>query len=138
MLYKKNDLTCVKMIDFGLSKDFSKTNTMITMIGSPFYIAPEVIAQKYNKNIDMWSLGVVLYIMVSGKVPFPGKNEQEIIKNVMKGEYHFNYESFKKVSPDCKDLIQKCLVMDFKKRITATEALQHKWILTKAKLDVSK
>ena len=64
-------------------------------------------------------MGVVLYIMLSGKVPFPGRSEPEIIQNVMKGEYHFNHPAFSKVSEECKDLIRKCLVKDFKKRITA-------------------
>mmetsp|Transcript_4166 Transcript_4166/g.6198 ORF Transcript_4166/g.6198 Transcript_4166/m.6198 type:complete len:251 (+) Transcript_4166:28-780(+) len=105
MLHKKNDLSCVKMIDFGLSKDFSASQTMVTMIGSPYYIAPEVILMKYNKNIDIWSMGVVLYIMISGKVPFPGRSENEIIKNVMKSDFHFNYDAFKTCSAECKDLI---------------------------------
>ena len=85
MLYKKDDMTCIKMIDFGLSKDFTQQNTMHTMSGSPYYIAPEVFLQKYNSKIDIWSMGVVLYIMLSGKVPFPGRTEHEIIQNVIKG-----------------------------------------------------
>lgn len=79
MLSKKGDLTCIKMIDFGLSKDFSEQNTMNSMNGSPYYIAPEVFLQKYNMKIDIWSMGVVIYIMLSGKVPFPGHTEPEII-----------------------------------------------------------
>jgi len=79
MLYKKDDMTCIKMIDFGLSKDYSAQDTMHTMSGSPYYIAPEVFLQKYNSKIDIWSMGVVLYIMLSGKVPFPGRTEHEII-----------------------------------------------------------
>ncbi len=94
MLYKKDDLTCIKMIDFGLSKDFSGLTHMITMSGSPYYIAPEVFLQHYDQKIDIWSMGVVLYIMLSGKVPFPGRTEPEIIQNVMKGEFHFNHPAF--------------------------------------------
>lgn len=98
MLYRANDLSCIKIIDFGLSKDFSETNTMRTMSGSPYYVAPEVFLQKYTQKIDIWSLGVVLYIMLSGKVPFPGTTEPEIIYNVIKGEFHFNHPTFENVS----------------------------------------
>jgi len=112
MLYKTDDLGCIKMIDFGLSKDFSEHETMHTMSGSPYYIAPEVFLQKYTQKIDIWSMGVVLYIMLSGKVPFPGRTEPEIIHNVIKGVFHFNHPAFETVSEDCKDLIKHCLVKD--------------------------
>lgn len=105
MLYKEKDLTCIKMIDFGLSKDYSSANTMHTMSGSPYYMAPEVFLQQYNSKIDIWSMGVCLYIMLSGKVPFPGRTEPEIIHNVIKGEFHFDYESFQNVSDECKHMI---------------------------------
>lgn len=99
MLVKKNDITCIKMIDFGLSKQIrDQSVSMHTMSGSPYYIAPEVFLQSYNLLIDIWSAGVVLYIMLSGKVPFPGRTETEIIQNVMKGEYHFNHTAFNGVS----------------------------------------
>jgi len=78
---------------------------MNTMSGSPYYMAPEVFLQKYNSKIDIWSMGVVLYIMLSGKVPFPGQNEPEIIHNVIKGDFHFDYEAFQSVSNECKHLI---------------------------------
>lgn len=119
MLHKSGSLACVKMIDFGLSKDFTGSNFMQTMSGSPYYIAPEVFIQKYTQKIDIWSMGVVLYIMLSGKVPFPGRSEPEIITNVMKGDYHFKHPAFANVSEDCKDLIRLCLIKDYKKRITA-------------------
>lgn len=105
MLARKNDPTCVKMIDFGLSKDFSGQETMKTMSGSPYYIAPEVFLQNYNSKIDIWSLGVVLYIMLSGKVPFPGNSELEIIGNVIKGDFHFNHEPFSRHSGVAKDFL---------------------------------
>ena len=64
-------------------------------------------------------MGVVLYIMLSGKVPFPGRNELEIIGNVIKGEFHFNHEAFKMVTQDCKDLIMHLLERDPNKRFDA-------------------
>jgi serine/threonine protein kinase len=73
-------------------------------------------------------MGVVLYILLSGKVPFPGRNELEIITNVVKGEFHFNHEAFKNVSDDCKDLICRLLVKDVNKRYSAEEACNHRWI----------
>ena len=94
------------MIDFGLSKDFSETKLMQTPSGSvikinllynifqPYYIAPEVFQSNYNHKCDIWSIGVVLYIMLSGKVPFPGESNKEIIENVLKAEYHFEYDAF--------------------------------------------
>ena len=76
-------------------------------------------------------MGVVLYIMLSGKVPFPGKTESEIMSNVMKGEFHFNHPAFQKVSEESKDLIRKCLVKDINKRLSAPEALNHSWFKSK-------
>lgn len=83
--------------------------------------------QNYNNKIDIWSMGVVLYIMLSGKVPFPGRSEPEIITNVMKGDYHFKHPAFANVSEECKDLIRLCLVKDYKRRINAQEGLSHPW-----------
>jgi serine/threonine protein kinase len=73
-------------------------------------------------------MGVVLYILLSGKVPFPGDSNKEIVENVLRGEYHFNHEPFKRVSEHAKDLIKKLLVKDANKRFSATEAFNHPWI----------
>jgi serine/threonine protein kinase len=73
-------------------------------------------------------MGVVMYILLSGKVPFPGRNELEIIGNVIKGDFHFNHEAFNMVSDDCKDLIKHLLEKDVNKRFTADDAFNHRWI----------
>jgi len=73
-------------------------------------------------------MGVVLYILLSGKIPFPGDSNKEIIENVIKGEYHFNYDVFKKVSSDARDLISNLLVKDPSKRFSADDAYNHNWI----------
>ena len=73
-------------------------------------------------------MGVVLYILLSGKVPFPGDSNKEIIENVLRGEYHFHHEAFKNVSDEGKDLIMRLLVKDASNRYTATEAFNHPWI----------
>lgn len=73
-------------------------------------------------------MGVVLYIMLSGKVPFPGRNEIEIIGNVIKGEYHFNHDAFKTVSSEAKEMIKHLLMKDVSQRFSAEQALSHIWI----------
>ena len=85
----------------------------------PYYIAPEVFLQNYNSKIDIWSLGVVLYIMLSGKVPFPGNSELEIIGNVIKGDFHFNHEPFSRHSPEAKEFLQCLIKKDVNSRFTA-------------------
>lgn len=85
-------------------------------------------------------MGVVMYILLSGKVPFPGRNELEIIGNVIKGEFHFNHASFESVSPDCKDLIMHLLERDPNLRYSAEEAYNHRWIqkyLTQSEKELS-
>jgi calcium-dependent protein kinase len=119
MLKMSDDPANIKLIDFGLSKDYSEGEMMQTPSGSPYYIAPEVFEQKYTYKCDLWSMGVVTYILLSGKVPFPGDNNKEIIENVLKAEFHFNHESFKRVSMQAKDLIQKLLVKDPEQRYDA-------------------
>lgn len=73
-------------------------------------------------------MGVVLYILLSGKVPFPGESNKEIIENVLRGEYHFSHEAFTHVSPQAKDLISKLLVKDVAERYSAADAYNHPWV----------
>jgi calcium-dependent protein kinase len=98
-------------------------------------MAPEVFLQNYNSKIDIWSMGVVLYIMLSGKVPFPGRTEPEIIYNVIKGEFHFDYSAFKPISDDCKNFIRKLLMREYEQRYSATGALADPWILKHGTVD---
>ena len=130
------DYDTVKVTDFGLANwNFSQKGTMRTACGTPNYIAPEVILvdegvqrTTYGTAVDIWSLGVVLYIMLSGKVPFPGNSELEIIGNVIKGDIHFNHEPFKRHSPEAKEFLQCLIKKDVNQRLSAVEALNHDWI----------
>ena len=117
----------VKLCDFGASKIFEKGVLNKRMIGSSYYIAPEVIKKQYNEKCDLWSCGVILYIMLIGKPPFPGNDDEEIIKNVIKGEYNTSGEDFDNLSNNAIDLITKLLNRNQAKRINAAEALNHKW-----------
>lgn len=98
------------------------------MTFQPYYIAPEVFLQNYNQKIDVWSMGVVLYIMLSGKVPFPGNSELEIIGNVIKGDFHFNHEPFQRHSPEAKDFLMCLIRKDVATRYTAMQAFNHPWL----------
>jgi calcium-dependent protein kinase len=120
----------VKLIDFGLSKTFnsSKKNEMKTRVGTCFYMSPEVIKGEYNEKCDVWSLGVLLYVLISGRAPFNGSDDNAIIKKVTEGKFEFKWEGWKGISDDCKNLIRHMLTVDVKKRPTAEEVLQNPWI----------
>src|SRR3569833_1330634 len=96
--------------------------------GTAYYIAPEVLNSEYNEKCDVWSCGVILYILLSGRPPFDGNDDREIVKNVKKGEYSLSIPEFKSISEEAKDLIKKMLTLDINTRITAEEALNHVWI----------
>ena len=96
---------------------------MTTIAGTPYFIAPEVLHGEYGKECDIWSLGVVLYIILSGKYPFDGNGRAEVFAKIQNGHFDFPPSSFSKVSEDCKDLIKKMICVDRKKRLTADKCI---------------
>ena len=123
----KNGYPRIKICDFGTSKMFEKGAVQRKLVGSSYYIAPEVLKKKYDEKCDIWSCGVILYILLSGRPPFSGESDKEIMQQVAIGKYDLKSSPFNKCSKSCLDLIQKLLIMDPKKRITAQEALSHSW-----------
>ena len=109
LLYKENDDSHIKLIDFGLAKKVSTNELMTTPNGTPYYIAPEVLKGSYTTQCDNWSMGVVMFIMLSGKPPFGGKNNNDILNNVMHGTYDFSAPQWEHISEDAKNLIKNLL-----------------------------
>ena len=116
----------IKIIDFGLSM-VSDKKMHTSSVGTPYYVAPEIINGKHDYKCDIWSLGVLMYILLSGYMPFPGKSSDEILVNVLKAKYTFVMSEWDSVSSEAKDLISHLLVKNPKKRYTASEALEHPW-----------
>ena len=120
----------LKLIDFGCAKIFSKHKTNFgEIIGTLIYCSPEVLKNNYNKECDIWSCGVIMYVLLSGHFPFYGKTEDEIKKKILSGKFDFNPKYFKDVSDKAKDLIKKCLIYDKYKRISAEDALKHEFFM---------
>ena len=119
----------LKLIDFGCSKIFSpqKKTTFEDTIGTLVYCSPEVLKNKYDQKCDIWSCGVIMYLLLCGKFPFSGKSEEEITKKILFGKLNFNSKQFQNVSESAKDLIIKCLNKDKNKRITVKQALHHEF-----------
>ena len=118
----------IKLIDFGCSKIFTRTKKNFSdIIGTLVYNSPEVMAGNYNKTCDIWSCGVIMYYLLSGRLPFNGEGEQEITNKIFEAKFEFDVEHFKNISEEAKDLIKKCLKYDPKKRITIQNALNHKF-----------
>ena len=123
----KNNFPRIKICDFGTSKMFEKGAIQRKLVGSSYYIAPEVLKKHYDEKCDLWSCGVILYILLSGRPPFGGENDKEIMERVALGKYDLQSSPFNKVSKSGIDLIQKLLIMDPKKRISAQDAFLHPW-----------
>ena len=118
----------LKLIDFGCSKIFTQyRRTFEDTIGTLVYCSPEVLKNNYNQKCDIWSCGVIMYILLSGKYPFYGSSEEEITKKILVGNFNFENNNFKNVSDNAKDLIKKCLIHDKNKRITVRDALKHEF-----------
>ncbi|CEM30249.1 unnamed protein product [Vitrella brassicaformis CCMP3155] len=119
----------LKIIDWGFSTMCPKDHGFSSTVGTPYYVAPQVLAGKYDKSCDLWSAGVILYILLSGYPPFHGTDNHEILKKVKSGRFDFDPRFWRHISESAKDLIQRLLTFDPKKRVTARKALQHPWIL---------
>jgi len=121
----------VKITDFGLSKAFDEhSQVMQTPCGTPGYIAPEVLLMKgYDKQCDVWSLGVIVYILLCGFPPFYADNDAQLFEKIKKGEYEFLRPYWDPISDSAKDFIRQMLRVDPKQRITCDQALAHPWMV---------
>merc|ERR1712087_385348 len=121
----------IKIIDFGLSRkhDGSIEPAMGSIFGTPYYIAPEVLRKCYDRSCDLFSVGVISYIMLCGYPPFNGRNTKEVYKSVMHGHYQFNPFDWKNTSVESRDFIQRLLLFDPSHRMTAEQALNHPFII---------
>ena len=124
---EKNGCLQVKLIDFGTAKMFEKGHHEKKYVGSSYYMAPEIIKRNYDEKCDLWSIGVILYILLTGRPPFDGNDDEEILSNVKKGVFDKSSYPYPILSSNSKDLIDKLLQYDPKKRINADQAIEHPW-----------
>ena len=130
MLGSWQDFTTIKIIDLGLAT--RTADPMSIPCGTLHYVAPEVISiisgSTYTSACDLWSAGVMLYILLAGCPPFYNKSEQSLLSAVRRGRYSFDDLVWRQISQSAKDLISRLLDIDSKRRLTAEQALEHPWI----------
>ncbi|XP_034687435.1 calcium-dependent protein kinase 8-like isoform X2 [Vitis riparia] len=124
----KKEAAPLKTIDFGLSVDFKHGERFSEIVGSPYYMAPEVLKHNYGPEIDIWSAGVILYILLCGIPPFWAETEQGVAQAIIRAVVDFKRDPWPKVSDKAKELVKKMLDPDPKKRLTAQEVLDHPWL----------
>ncbi|XP_040340651.1 myosin light chain kinase, smooth muscle isoform X4 [Herpailurus yagouaroundi] len=126
--------TRIKLIDFGLARKLENAGSLKVLFGTPEFVAPEVINyEPIGYATDMWSIGVICYILVSGLSPFMGDNDNETLANVTSATWDFDDEAFDEISDDAKDFISNLLKKDMKNRLNCTECLQHPWLMKDTK-----
>jgi len=128
-LFVTKNSTQIKLIDFGFSRiwDQGHDKKMTWNVGTLLYMAPEVLKSSYTSQCDMWSLGVIVFLLLSGKEPFTG-SMREMQSAISKGSYQMNHKRWNKVSDLGKDFVRALLVVNPEERMTAKKALEHPWI----------
>ncbi|XP_074570147.1 calcium-dependent protein kinase 20-like [Curcuma longa] len=124
----KKENASLKAIDFGLSIFFKPGERFNEIVGSPYYMAPEVLKRNYGSEVDVWSAGVILYTLLCGVPPFWAETEQGIAQAIVNSIVEFERDPWPKVSDSAKDLVKRMLDPDPRKRMTATEVLDHPWL----------
>eukprot|EP01016_Furgasonia_blochmanni_P037415 TRINITY_DN4407_c0_g1_i32.p1 TRINITY_DN4407_c0_g1~~TRINITY_DN4407_c0_g1_i32.p1 ORF type:complete len:571 (-),score=146.77 TRINITY_DN4407_c0_g1_i32:253-1965(-) len=127
IIYESQTSNILKIVDWGTSRVY-ESGRMATRFGTPYYIAPEVLKKNYTEKCDVWSCGIIMYILLCGEPPFNGNSDEEIMKKVEKGVWVFKGDVWNSISEGAKDLIKKMLEVDVKKRCTAEQAYNDPWI----------
>ena len=117
----------LKLIDFGTSKYFKPKEQLKGFAGSVYFVAPEVIQDNYNEKCDIWSLGVILFIMLSGKPPFVGNDDIHTLKLIQEQKLKFKGQVWETISPACKALLHDMLLKNPEHRCSAAEVIAHEW-----------
>lgn len=127
----KDENAQLKLIDFGISAKFSKvdnnTKKFSETLGTPYYMAPEVLGESYDEKCDVWSCGILMYICQCGYPPFNGDNDDEILQAVCEDDQEFHPDEWSLISPEAINLIKNLLNRDPTKRISIKEAFNHNW-----------
>ncbi|CAG2177271.1 unnamed protein product, partial [Oppiella nova] len=128
LYYSAEEDSKIMISDFGLSK-MEDSGVMATACGTPGYVAPEVLAQKpYGKSVDVWSIGVIAYILLCGYPPFYDENDANLFAQILKGDFEFDSPYWDEISDSAKDFIRHLICVDVTKRYTCKQALAHPWI----------
>uniref|UniRef100_A0A452ZEF1 non-specific serine/threonine protein kinase n=1 Tax=Aegilops tauschii subsp. strangulata TaxID=200361 RepID=A0A452ZEF1_AEGTS len=128
LLLSKEENAPLKATDFGLSVFFKEGEVFRDIVGSAYYIAPEVLKRNYGPQADIWSVGVMLYILLCGVPPFWAQSEHGIFNSILRGQVDFNNDPWPRISGGAKDLVRKMLTSDPRRRISAHDVLNHPWI----------
>ncbi|KAK9939450.1 hypothetical protein M0R45_016145 [Rubus argutus] len=128
LLLNKDENSPLKATDFGLSVFYKQGEVFKDIVGSAYYIAPEVLKRRYGPEVDIWSVGVMLYILLSGVPPFWAESEHGIFNAILRGHLDFSSDPWPSISSQAKDLVRKMLNSDPKQRLTAFQVLNHPWI----------
>ncbi|CAN1226841.1 Calcium-dependent protein kinase 17 [Linum grandiflorum] len=128
LLLNKDESSPLKATDFGLSVFYKPGEVFKDIVGSAYYIAPEVLKRKYGPEADIWSIGVMLYILLSGVPPFWAESEHGIFNAILRGQVDFQTDPWPAISPQAKDLVRKMLNSDPKQRVSASQVLSKQLI----------
>ncbi|KAL6641384.1 hypothetical protein ACP70R_019565 [Stipagrostis hirtigluma subsp. patula] len=128
LLQDKEDDLSIKLIDFGVSVFFKPGQVFTDLVGSPYYIAPEVLRKHYGPEADVWTAGVILYVLLSGVPPFWAETRKRIYDKIEEGHFDFESNQWHRISDSAKDLIRKMLCPCPSERLKAHEVLNHPWI----------
>ncbi|GFY83783.1 calcium-dependent protein kinase 13 [Actinidia rufa] len=124
----KKENSPLKAIDFGLSIFFKPGEKFSEIVGSPYYMAPEVLKRNYGPEIDIWSAGVILYILLCGVPPFWAESEQGVAQAILRGMIDFKREPWPNISESAKNLVRQMLEPDPERRLTAKQVIEHPWL----------
>lgn len=126
---RPGDDATLKLTDFGFATIMEPNKKLTSACGTPEYVAPEVLADKpYDQSADMWSCGIIIYILLCGYPPFFGKTEKELFEKILSRKFEFHERFWSKISSEAKDLINGLIEINPLKRLTSKQALQHPWI----------
>jgi calcium-dependent protein kinase len=118
----------LKLIDFGTSQICDPLHKLSQVAGTPYYIAPEILKGTYDEKCDIWSCGVILFMMLSGRPPFVGKTQEELFRSILTGEYNMKGAEWRQISIQAKELVQQMLTMNPALRPSSQDVLGSPWI----------
>lgn len=129
LLMSEDNDSYIKLADFGFAARCHEPKSLTKQCGTPFFVSPEILMrQPYDQQSDMWSVGCIVFLLLSGNLPFMGRSQKELFRKIVSGKFEFDEDDWCDVSVDAKDLVNRLLVLDPDQRMTSTEALRHKWM----------